>query len=355
MKIKAIRLYRADMKLTEPYAIAYETIDRAVNIFIRADTDRGITGFGCCCPDLAITGETPEGAMKTLQEIVIPSLIGADPLRTAKILLSLKNRIGKEPSVLAGVDIMLYDILGRTAGLPLWRMLGGFRDRIKTSITIGILDADTTLKKALEYKKQGFKSIKIKGGLNVNEDIDKIKGLRDGLGREMELRFDANQGYSVQEAIHFVKETKKARIELIEQPTPKTEYDLLRQVTKSVSIPVMADESLVTLRDAFRLARRSLVDMINIKLVKVGGINEAMLINAVALSARLETMVGCMDESALSVAAGLHFALARPNVLYADLDSHLSLSGDPSEGAVTLRKGVLFAGSKPGIGCDLDF
>jgi L-alanine-DL-glutamate epimerase-like enolase superfamily enzyme len=350
MKITRIETWPVTMRLKEPYAIAYETVEQVTNVFLRLETNEAVMGYGCAAPDLEVTGETPKGVLRALEDIVRPAIKGSDPLRFAMILERLKPRLKDQPSTLAALDMALYDILGKKSGLPLWRLLGGYRDRMRTSVTIGILPEKETIERARDWVREGFKCLKIKGGQDVDSDIQRIIKVREAVGKGIELRFDANQGFSVEDTLRFFQETQRVGLELIEQPTPRREPDLLSHVTQRVPIPVMADESLMTLRDAFRIARRGLADMVNVKLMKVGGISEAIQINGVARSAGLEVMVGCMDEAALGIVAGLHFALARPNVAYADLDGHLDLIEDPSDGAVTLRKGILFPTNKPGLG-----
>ena len=350
MKIVHIEACPVTLRMNESYVIAYETVSETTNLFLRLETSGGMSGYGCAAPDEPVTGETPHMLLQAVDSAVRPLLKGADPLRRAKLMQSLKIHLKERPSLLAAVDMALLDILGKVCGLPLWKILGGFRDRMKTSVTIGILPEKETLEQALYWKKQGFRALKLKGGIHVDSDIARLLRVREVVGKSMELRFDANQGFTVEESLRFVKQTRNARLELIEQPTPRGSPELLKRVTQKASIPVMADESLMTLRDAFRIARGDLADMVNIKLMKVGGIGEALQINAVAKAAGLEAMVGCMDESALAIAAGLHFALACPNVLYADLDGHLDLANDPAAGAVILRKGTLFPTGKPGLG-----
>ena len=350
MKITRIEAWPFTLKLTEPYSIAYETYDSSLNVMLRMDTSTGISGWGCATPDRYVTGESIDDVLRVYRESMESILLNTDPLMPVLRLEELKQSVKRAPATICMVDMALHDLLGKVAGLPLYRLLGGYRHRMMTSVTIGILPVRETVEKARYFVDHGFRALKIKGGRDVEADIEKIIKVREAVGKRIELRFDANQGYTEQQAVDFATGIQHFGIAFFEQPVTRDFQEVIGRVTSRVPIPIMADESLVNLQDAFNLAKMHSADMLNIKLMKVGGIKEALRVNSVAVSAGFDAMVGCFEETALSIAAGLHFALAEPNVRYADLDGHLNLIDDPTAGTVKLKNGMLYPLDLPGLG-----
>ena len=350
MKITNAEIFPLDLKLSEPYTIAYETVESSTNVILKLTTDTGLTGWGCAAPEAHVTKESAERVQRVFNKAIEPRLLGESPFHFARLHERLKELLPDCPNARAMTDIALYDLMAQQAKVPLYQLLGGYRDSMPTSVTIGILPLEETLSLAKQWVKTGFSILKIKGGLDVEADIERMLRLREKFGPEIGLRFDANQGYSVEQAIHFVQKTAPARVEILEQPTPAAKEKKLGKVAANVHIPVMADESMTSLADMHRLINENLTDMVNIKLMKVGGITEAMHINSVAKAAGVEAMVGCMDECGLGITAGLHFALARPNIIYADLDGHLDLLDDPFHKLVKIKDGVLYPKKKAGLG-----
>lgn len=349
MKITDVSYERLDLKLTDPYTIAYETVHSTVNFILKIETNTHIVGYGCAAPDEEVTLESTAEVEGNIQRIIIPFLKGKNPLNVTRLIEELAILLHKKSSSLAMVDMALLDISAKKMEVPLFQFLGGYRKSIATSITIGILPLDETLKKASEFVQQGFRVLKLKGGLQVDEDIEKVNKLFEA-HPEIRLRFDANQGYDLMEAIKFFTETKHVSIEIFEQPSIVDKDPLMGQISKAVGLPVMADESIKSLDNVYELARKEYIDMVNIKLMKVGGIREGMHINSVARAAGLQVMVGCLDECGLGIAAGLHFALSRQNIAFADLDGHLDLIQDPFSGLIEIRDGIMYPGSKNGLG-----
>ena len=173
--------------------------------------------------------------------------------------------------------------------------------------------------------------------------------MRNAVGDKIELRVDANQGYSVDQAIRFCADMNTLGVVVVEQPVNAEDYKGLKKVSEASEVPVMADECVKSVLDARKVAREGIADMINIKLMKSAGICDAIMINRFAEAADMMAMVGCMGEIQVSIAAGLHFALSSMNVAFADLDSHFNIVDDPSSG-LQFDDGFLIAPNKPGIG-----
>jgi L-alanine-DL-glutamate epimerase-like enolase superfamily enzyme len=353
MKIIQAMAIPVELQLKEPFAIANETIEVADNILIRLETETGIIGWGCSTPD-AVTSETKDTVLRNF-EAAKRLVIGCDPTRINLVNFALDSGIKGNSSLKAGINMALYDIIGKMAGIPLFRLLGGYREKIATSVTIGLNNTNLMVEKAKQIVSDGFKFIKIKCGINVDDDIENIIAISEAVGPTIKLRLDANEGYSVEEALRIVKTLEKnaVAIEMLEQPTKANYLYSLKDVARQCSVPIMADETALTLRDSFKLVRLEIADMINIKLMKIGGITNAIKANALAELADVPVMVGCMNESMAAMSAGVHFACAFRNVEYADLDSALDFANDVAKGGARYEDGYVIPSERPGLGIEV--
>ena len=329
MRIVSVEAIPVRIKLTEPFAIATEVVDEVENIFFRLETDSGITGWGCGAPD-TVTSDDATQSMAVFDTVIKNVLLDSDPTRIHALNEAVEDRVQGNTSTKAGVNLALYDILGKAAGMPLYRLLGGYRDRIETSVTIGINTTDVMVEKARDWVSRGFKCLKLKCGINPDEDIDTVLAVRAAVGPDVKLRLDANEGYGIDDSLRVVStlEGQEADLELLEQPTKASYLYALKEVTGRCNVPIVADETALTLQKSLKLIRMEVADVINIKLMKTGGITNAIKVNTFAELANIPVMVGCMNESMAAMVGGVHFACAFANVRYADLDSTLDIEKD---------------------------
>ena len=334
------------------FRIATGCSDTAENIMVKivAGDDFGV---GNASPS-DVTHET----VKTVEVFLakVPKkIVGTDEGDLSGVHRRLDAIAPGNTAAKAAVDIAIYDLLSKRERKPLHKYLGGTRgDSVLTDMTIGIESKEVTVKRARKHYKEGFRALKIKVGLDLEDDIRRVAAVRDAVGPKVQLRVDANQGYSVEQAVRFCEAMKTIDVVLVEQPVKAEDYAGLKKVKDRSPVPIMADECVKDVADAKRVIRDRAVDLINIKLMKSAGIYDAITINRLAEGAGIGTMVGCMGEIQLSIAAGLHFVLSSDNIKYADLDSHFNIIDDPSS-RLEFTDGRLRAPGAPGLGITTPF
>lgn len=322
-------------------------ITDATAIFIRLETRSGLSAWGCTVTDTFRTDETPDEALRMCRECaaLVPDL---NPLIIENALDELVRKLSPSVGVLCAFDLAFHDLLSLAADMPLYRLMGGYRNRIQTSVTIPVSPVDETVDTAQRRARQGFRILKVKGGMDPDEDVRRLQALHAALPNHT-LRLDADGGYSVQQALDVARALKDV-LEMLEQPAPAGDLNGLRQITELSPVRVLADQSLTDPISALHLASNRIADGLSIKLAACGGLRNARLIDSIARAAKMTTMVSCFIEPALLISAGLSIALSSPNVAYGDLDGYLDLIDDPSQAGFTLEDGWLVAREVPGLG-----
>ena len=353
MKITHTDIFRYSIKM-EPFAIATGTMHYAQNVFIRIHTSAGIYGVGECSAFPFITGETQETCLAMAKDFA-QLLKGKDALDIQGRLKELDDFTARNPTAKSAFDMALHDIAAKASDQPLYQFLGGTKRSIETDITIGIGTPYEMAEQALKYQQDGAHILKIKLGKKVAEDLERIEEIRRAVKPEMELRIDANQGWSFIDAVYALQSMKDMKIEFCEQPMRSWYDDYLPELCEKSPIAIMADESCYHHHDARRLLKIKSCHSINIKFAKSGGIMEAKKIHDLAEEAGIPCMIGSMLESRLALTANLHFAYANPNILFFDLDTCImGQLEDPVVGGVIYNGFFLDVNDDIGIGADVE-
>lgn len=352
MKIVRIETGGISIPLAKPFKTALRTVENVDDILVRITTDTGAVGYGEAPPTAVITGDTKGSIRCAIEECIAPALLGMDIENIDGIMHRLHTAVVKNTSAKAAVDIAVYDLYAQRFGAPLYKMLGGFRDTVETDITISVNPVPQMIQDSVEAVQQGYRILKIKVGKEGMADVARIVGIREAVGSGVCIRVDANQGWTAKEAIRIIAamEDKGLDIDLVEQPVPAHDLDGMRAVTNSVYTPILADESVFSPEDAAEIIRTHAADLINIKLMKTGGIWQALKICSLAEMYGVECMMGCMLESKLAVSAAAHLAAAKRVITRADLDGPSLCRVDPYTGGPLYENGSIRMTEAPGIG-----
>jgi o-succinylbenzoate synthase len=352
LKITDIQLGHLLVPLKKPFKTALRTVTRLEDVLVTIHTDTGAVGYGTAAPTAAITGDTGSSIRRAIEGPIKKQLVGLSLNNFEEVIVRVQESPVKSTSAKAAVDIALYDLYGHVNKAPVYKLLGGVRKELTTDITISVNEPEEMVRDSLDAVKKGFKTLKVKVGKDSAKDIKRLQKIREAVGYAVNLRVDANQGWTPLEAVAVLHKMEDADIlvEFVEQPVKAHDLKGLKFVKDHVSVPVMADESAFSPQDVINIIEMRAADLINIKLMKTGGIYNALAICALAESAHMECMIGCMLESKVSVTAAAHLACARSIITRCDLDAPLLCSEDPIEGGACYKDDHIILSGEPGFG-----
>ncbi|MFD2706299.1 dipeptide epimerase [Salibacterium lacus] len=353
MKITELWTQKTTLPLGKPFKTALRSITSIEVVDITIQLENEDSGFGSASSTWQITGESLESIETAMEGPIKQAVLGRDIEQLEDILAAVQGCCVANTSAKAAVDIALHDAYCKMFGLPLHQYLGGGALFPVTDMTVGIDDLEKMQDSAIQSKEQGFDVLKIKVGKEEERDIQRITTISETVGDSVKLRLDANQGWNSKQAVNIIRILEeKTNLELVEQPVAAQDIAGLKYIRERVNTPIMADESVFSPADAFRLIKEEAVDLLNIKLMKSGGLRRARQIADVAQSAGVECMIGSMMESHLSVTAAAHLAYAHSNITKYDLDAALWLQDQDVQGGMKWQGNTAELSNRPGLGLD---
>ncbi|MFF2857950.1 dipeptide epimerase, partial [Peribacillus sp. NPDC058002] len=264
MKIESLKVSVETLPLVKPFKTALRTAMEIENIMVSVMLEDGTEGLGAAAPTVAITGDSTKGIMTVIEEVITPHLIGRDIENINALSQQIQQTCVGNTSAKAAVEIALYDAVSKRWQLPLYQYLGGKSNVLKNDMTISVDEPEEMAKAALSLIDGGFSTMKIKLGKDWKSDVKRVACIRAAVGDQVTIRIDANQGWTTKQAISIIHELeeRKLNVDLVEQPVQAHDIQGLKEIKRSVQVPIMADESLFSPRDAMRLLNEHAVDLL---------------------------------------------------------------------------------------------
>ncbi len=353
MKIARIIAGEVRVPLKTPFKTAVRTVSHMHSLVLRVQTDDGRTGFGEAPATAVITGDTI-ASMRAGLAVLAPPLIGLDLADFNACLQLISKALVHHTSLKASLEMALFDLRAQSFGVPLYRLLGGSPKQLKTDVTISVNDAPTMVRDCLKAVGEGFDALKVKvGGRTWMEDVKTTLAIREAVGPDVTLRLDANQGWSPKHALKVLQALQAAgvEIEFVEQPVKAADLAGLKFVADRTNIPVLADEAVFGFEDALQVLTSGSADIVNIKLMKTGGLSQAIEIANLARRMHRPVMIGCMLEGVISVTAAAHLAVAFSDVItLIDLDGPQLCAEQVVKGGLAMNGPWIELPESPGLG-----
>lgn len=349
--ISTIGIYKMPVQLKEPFITSLGREEFAENIIVRISTKNGHTGFGECNPFMPINGESADTCF-IVGQYLAKVLVNKNAMDIEESIQAMDNVIYGNNSIKSAFDIALHDLTSQHHGIPLYQLIGGKTNReLTTDYTVSLDEVEKMTADAEKIKNAGYPAIKIKLGKDAAKDIARVKAIRKAVGRKIPLRLDANQGWTVKEAIEVLNALKKEGVQYCEEPIPRWNYMQLSKIRKQSPILIMADECCCDHHDTRRLLDLKACDMINIKAGKSGGLHNAQKMLRLAEKVKMDVQIGAFMESRLAMTAFAHLALSSKAVKYCDFDTPLMHAEDHVTGGITYHEnGVIRVPEEPGLG-----
>ena len=358
MIVASVEIIPVRLPLREPFVVAYASYPDTLSVLVRIRTDDGAEGWGEATPDPNVTGETWGGTTETLRRDLAPALIGRDARNREAALYALDARVEGAPAAKAALEIALHDLVARAAGVPLWQLLGGrARETLQISRVISMGEPTAMAAAAKRHVADGFRTVKVKVGDAADPllDANRVAAVRQAVGAEIAIKVDANQGWrSPGTAIVAIRAMAPSLPAYVEQPVLWWDMEGLAEVRRQTGAIIMIDEGCHGPRDMLRAVSLRAADLVNIKLMKSGGLLNALKINAIAETAGIPAQVGTMVESSIASAAGLHAAIARTNVKTVEMGGPLMLGEDIGDARAWYGRDMVSVPETPGLGITVD-